>query len=181
MINIGHILLTTLVALLLSACSEFQHHRETAFAPVVTRGYGTEYWLAELNRTRQMTSEELGRTVAAWQTELETSPGDGNRIRLALLLTAGDMQVRDTAAARQLLDELDEVPANTSDRELLAIMRQIIGDQASASESILGLKRQLSRQTRRIEELEQQQRALTDIEQNIQHRDSQPGIEHGAE
>jgi len=179
--NIGHIMRTTLVALLLSACSEFQHHRETAFAPVVTRGYGTEYWLAELNRTRQMTSEELGKTVAAWQAELEIKPGDGNRIRLALLLTAGNMQVRDFARARQLLDELDEAPANTSDRELLAIMRQIIDEQASASESIHTLKRQLSRQNRRIEELEQQQRALTNIEQNIEQRDSLPAIKNGEE
>lgn len=176
-----YIIYAAFVVLVLSSCSEFQHRRDTALAPVVTLGYGTDYWLAELNSTRQMMPEERARTVEAWQQELDNEPDDGNRIRLALLLTVGDEQIRDPARASKLLDELDAAPAKASEKELVTIMRLIIDEQTRAGESISKLNRQLGKQNRRIRELEQQQRALTNIEQNIEHRDSLPASKNGEE
>ncbi len=167
------------LVLALPACSEFQTHSSGGYAPVVTRGYGTDAWLAELHHTRQMTADELQQTVTAWEQGLKDDPDTGNRIRLALLLTAGDTAVRDPQRARELLDELDPLPENTSDRELVALLRQMLDEQGQAGLAIRKLKKQVRNQDRRIQELEKQQRALTDIEQNIQQRDILPDLENG--
>ena len=176
-----HIWPFVLSMLALTACSELQPYRSGGYAPVVTRGYGTDYWLAELDQTRQMTPNEIRETVQTWEQEFRDDPSAGNRIKLALLLTAGDAPARDPKRARELLEELDEAPVNTSDRELLIIMRQILDDQEQAGATIDKLNKQIKKQGRRIKELEQQQRALTDIEQNIQQRDDQQDIENGSQ
>jgi hypothetical protein len=173
-----HFWLFLLLVPALTACSEIQHHRNIGYAPVVTRGFGTEYWLTELNRTRHMTSEEIQQTASSWEQEFHEEPTDGNRIRLTLLLTAGDERVRDLQRARSLLDGVAEVPASISDRELLTIIRQILYEHERSSESLSKLNMQLKKQNLRIEELEQQLRALTDIEQNIQQRDTQMDTDH---
>ena len=168
-----------LLVLSLTACSEFQFLRSTGYAPVVTGGYGTDYWLVELRNTREMTPEEIRQTVKAWERELHEDPSAGNHIKLALLLTAGDAPARDPKRARELLDDIDPAPVNTSDRELIAILRQILDEQDQANIAISKLKKQARQQSWRIKGLEQQLQALTDIEQNIQQRDTQPDIENG--
>ena len=165
--------------LALTACSELPSHKSTWHAPIVTWGYGTEHWLGELHKTREMTPDEIRQTVKAWEQELRDAPRDGNRIKLALLLTAGNAPARDPKRARELLEGLDEAPVNTRDQELVTILRQILDEQDHASLAISRLRKQAGKQDRRIRELEQQQRALTDIEQNIQQRNFQPAIEHG--
>lgn len=170
-----------LLVLVLAACSEFQPLRNTGYAPVVSRGDGIDYWLTELYNTREMTPEEIRQTVEAWEKELKDDPSAGNHIKLALLLTAGNTPARDPKRARELLDGLLKAPLDTSDRELITILRQILDEQDQASSAISKLKKQALQQSRRIKELEQQLQALTDIEQNIQQRDVLPDIEYDAQ
>jgi hypothetical protein len=167
-----------LFVLVLANCSEFQHNARTDTAPVVTRGYGTDYWLAELHKTRTMTPDEIQKTLKSWEQELNNHPGVGNQIKLALLLTTGDASIRDPKRARVLLDGLDLPPDNTSDQELVTILRQMIDEQDQANMAISTLKKQTRKQTLHIKELEQQQRALTDIEQKIQQREIPPSLEN---
>lgn len=171
--------LFVLLLLALTACSELQPYKSTWHAPVVTWGYGTGQWLGELHNTREMTPDEIRQTVKAWEQELRDDPRDSNRIKLALLLTVGDAPARNPKRARELLEGLDEATVNTSDQELVTILLQILDEQDHASLAISRLRKQAGKQGRRIRELEQQQRALTDIEQNIQQRNFQPDIEHG--
>jgi len=166
-----------LLTLPFTACSEFQPYSESGYAQVISRGYGVDYWLAELYNTRGMTPAELRQTVSDWEQEFHDDPNAGSRIKLALLLTVGDAPARDRKRARELLEGLGETPVKTSDRELVAILRQILDDQDQASMAISKLRKQAGEQSERIKELEQQQQALTDIEQNIQQRDIQPDIE----
>ena len=173
-------LVWTLVLFLLSftACSEFQSHRSNGYAPVVSRGNGIDYWLEELHNTREMTPDEIRQTVQAWEQELRDDPSADNHIKLALLLTAGDASVRDPKRARELLIDLDLAPCNTSDRELVTILWQILDEQDQANITTSKLRMQARQQSERIKELEEQQRALTDIEQNIQERDIQPDLDY---
>jgi hypothetical protein len=57
----------------------------------------------------------------------------------------------------------------------------MIDEQNQANKEISTLKKQTRKQTLRIKELEQQQRALTDIEQNIQQREIPPDLENEGE
>ena len=166
-----------LFVLVLTNCSEFQHYAHTGYAPSETQGVGINYWLVELHNTRAMTPDEIRQTVTAWEQALHDDPSAGNHIKLALLLTVGDTSVRDPKRARELLDGLDPVPDNSSDQELVSILRQIINEQDRAEVAISTLKQQTSKQTLRIRKLEQQQRAMTDIEQNNQQREISPDLE----
>ena len=167
-----------LLLLVLTACSEFQPRTIIEYPPVVTRISGTNDTLAELHNTREMTPEEIRQTVEAWEQELKEDPSIHNHIKMALLLTAGDASARDPKRARELLDWLHEAPVKSSDRELTTLLRQILDEQGQANSAISKLKKQAGQQSRRIKELEEQQQALTDIEQNIQQRDTQPDIEN---
>jgi hypothetical protein len=57
---------------------------------------------------------------------------------------------------------------------LIIMLRQFIGEQITAEATIDDLKKLTKKKNRQIEELEQQQQALTNIEQNIQQRENQP-------
>jgi hypothetical protein len=164
--------------LILTGCSEFKPYRTTGVAPVVVRGYGADYWLEELHQTRQLPPDQLQNMADAWELEMRSEPSTSNRIRLALLLTAGGEAVRDPVRARDLLDGIEAPPKVASERELLALLRQILDEQEQARTAAKKLKKQIRSQDRRIRELEEQQRALTNIEQNIQLRDIQTDVEN---
>lgn len=166
-----------LLALATTACSEFRTYNDPGHTQVVSRVHGVDYWLAELYSTRGMTPAELQQTVSTWEQAFHDDPSAGNRIRLALLLAAGDEPARDPKRARELLDGLEATQLKTSDLELATILRQILDDQNAADMAVSKLNKQVRQQHERIKELEQQQQALTDIEQNIQQRDIQPDIE----
>lgn len=174
-----HVWLLVLFMLAVTACSELRSLSNTGNAPVISRGYGVDFWLSELHSTRGMTPDETQQTVQAWEQELHEDPGSGNHIKLALLLTVGNASARDPKRARELLNSLDPAQENTCDRELVTILRQILDEQDQANMTISKLNKQVRSQILQIKELEEQQRALTDIEQNIQQRDIQPGIENG--
>jgi hypothetical protein len=159
--------------LILGACSELQSYRGSGFAPVVTGGHrrSADDWLDELHATRTMTPQQLRHELGSRQHDFSYNPSEENRLRLVLLLAAGDEPVRDTRAARQLLEELDMPPDSPGSQELVVILKQFLDEQEVAARKLKELSRQVSRQNMRIEELEEQQKALTTIEQSIQQRE----------
>ncbi len=170
-----------LLTLAQTACSELKPYIDSGNVPVVSREYGIDYWLTELHKTRGMTPAELQQTFNIWELEFDSDPNAGNSIKLALLLTFSDAPVRDRKRARELLDGLGEIPMKTSHQELVVILQQVLDDQEQAHITISKLKKQAQKQSGRIQELELQLQALTDIEQNIQQRDNQPDIEQSNE
>jgi hypothetical protein len=61
----------------------------------------------------------------------------------------------------------------------VVILKQFLDQQRANKQKINILWEQVTEQSRRIEELEQQQKALTTIEQNIQQREKPAGTENG--
>ena len=168
---------STLIApalLMLTACSEFPYYSSTGFAPVTLKGYGADYWLTEVHETRAMTPEQRQVTLELWEQEYSNSPGISNRLRLALLLAAGDESIRDPEYALELLEGVIPEPENAADRELIIMLRQFIDEQLKAEITINTFKKLTKNKNRQIKELEQKQQALTNIEQNIQQRENQP-------
>jgi hypothetical protein len=157
--------------LVLGACSEMQSYRGSGFAPVVTGGHSADGWLDELHATRNMTPQQLHHELGSRKHNFSYDPSASNRLRLVLLLTFGGEPVRDTGQARQLLEELGTPPDSPGSQELVAILRQFLDEQEVAATKLKELSRQVSTQNTRIEELEEQQKALTTIEQSIQQRE----------
>ena len=85
--------------LMLTACSEFPYYSSTGFAPVTSKEYGADYWLAEVHETRAMTPEQRQVTLELWEQEYSNSPGISNRLRVALLLAAGNESLRNPERA----------------------------------------------------------------------------------
>ena len=160
--------------LMLTACSEFQYYSNTGLAPITSKGYSADYWLTEVHETRAMTPEQRQVTLELWEQEYSNSPGISNRLRLALLLAAGNESIRDPERALELLEGLVTEPENAGDRELIIMLRQFIDEQLTAAATINDLKKLTKKKNRQIKELEQKQQALTNIEQNIQERENQP-------
>ena len=168
---------TTLIVpalLILTACSEFQYYSSTGFAPVTSKGFGADYWLEEAHETRAMTPEQRQVALKLREQEYSNNPDTSNRLRLALLLAAGNESIRNPERALELLEEIDPEPENAGDRELIIILRQFIDEQLKTAATINDLKKLTRNKNRQIKELEQQLQALTNIEQNIQQRENQP-------
>ena len=168
---------TTLIVpalLMLTACSEFQYYSSTGFAPVTSKGFGADYWLEEAHETRAMTPEQRQVALKLREQEYSNNPDTSNRLRLALLLAAGNESIRNPERALELLEEIDPEPENAGDRELITILRQFIDEQLKTAATINDLKKLTKNKNRQIKELEQQLQALTNIEQNIQQRENQP-------
>ena len=162
--------------LMLPACSEFQYYNSTGFAPVTSKGYGADYWLTEVHETRAMTPEQRQVTLELWEQEYGNKPGISNRLRLALLLAAGDESIRNPARALELLEGVEPELDNAGDRELIVMLRYFIDEQLTAAATINDLKKLTQQKNRQIKELEEKQQALTNIEQNIQQRENQPDV-----
>jgi hypothetical protein len=173
--------LLLLAMLALSACSEFQPRSSTYYVPVISQENDLDDWLTDLHYTRSMTPDEIQLTVKAWEQSFHVNPNNSNRIKLAMLLIVGDAQARDPKRARELLEGLETMPSNISDLEFVTILQQILDERDKANLAIYRLKDKDRIQSQRIKELEEQQRALTDIEQNIQQRDIQPDTENGGQ
>jgi hypothetical protein len=165
-------ILVVTALLMLTACSEFQYY-SSEVAPVISKGYGADYWLAEVYATRAMTPEQRQVTVKLWQQEYNNNPDTSNGIRLALLLAAGDESMRNPERALELLEWIDPDMENDGDRELILILRQFIDEQFKTEAALNDLKTLAEKKNRLINELEQQLQALTNIEQNIQQRENQ--------
>jgi hypothetical protein len=160
--------------LALTACSELRYYSSTGFAPVTSKGYGADYWLAEVHAVRAMTPEQRQVTIKLWEQEYSNNPDTSNRLRLALLLTTGNESMRNPERALELLEGIDPEPGNAGDRELIIMLRQFIDGQLKTETTINDLKKLTKKKNKQIKELEQQLQALTNIEQNIQQRENQP-------
>jgi len=93
-------------------------------------------------------------------------------LRLALLLVEGSRKVRDQKRALALLKGMDGARASGSTRALARLLTQVLHDRTSARGKIVGLKHKLQQADEHVKELERQLQALTDIEQNIQQRET---------
>jgi allophanate hydrolase subunit 1 len=169
------ILVLFMMAVMLAACSELKYYSDSGFAPVIDCGSGVKNWLVELHETRAMPPEMLQQTRDAWEQEYRKDPSLNNRMRLVLLLASGEDQARDNERARQMLQELDLPAINESEQEFVSLLLQYIDEQDQSHDRINNLTQQVTRQSQRIDELEQQLRALTVIEQNIQQREKSGG------
>ena len=162
------------VLFLLTACSEFQYYSTTGFAPVTSKGYGAGYWLDQMHEVRTMAPEQRLVTYELWEQDYINKPDTNNRLKLALLLATGHESIRNQERARKILNGIDPEPVNHVDREFIILLRQFIDEQLQAEATINNLRALTKKKSRQIKELEEQQQALTNIEQNIQQRENQP-------
>jgi len=160
-----------LFLLLLAGCSNLQPAGNYELVPVVDRGSDLNGRLEELHASREMSPEELNNILATREQDFLDNPSYDNRMRLVLLLAAGDKTVQDNSRALELLEGIDAVPLSAGEQEMMLILRQFLEERVEASSKMASLARQRTEQNQRIEELEQQLRELTTIEQSIQQRD----------
>jgi hypothetical protein len=165
-----------LLAVMLTACSELQYYTGIRPATEFPEGCSVDRLMTELHDTRSMNKDELQQTLRTWEQEFQVEPSDDHRLRLALLYAAGDDSVRDPGRAQELLTEAANALDNPGDRELAAMVRQFLDEQIVANRKINDLNKQTAVQIKRIAELEQQLRALMNIEQKIQQRDNPAGV-----
>ena len=198
--------LLILLLLALSACSELQQYKSNWPASVINGEQGADYWLAELHATRGMTADQQKQILKSREQELHDNPGSNNRLRVALLLATGGEEIRDHRRALTLVEEIDPASYDVSDQEMIAVFRQLLGEERKAnrkiyilwkqlteqsqqieeleqqlteqSQRVEELEQQLTEQSQRVEELEQQLKALTTIEQKIQQREKPVVIEN---
>lgn len=163
------------VLVLLGGCSQLQPYTNRVLPPVFEGGQGANDWLGELHNTRGLTKSELQDVLEAWDQAYRDNPITNNRLRLALLLTAGDKAVRDRGRARKLLDGFNSAALGSGEQELVMILQQFLAEHEEDRGEINVLSKQVREQDQRIEELEQQQRDLTTIEQSIQQREKPAG------
>ena len=166
----------TILAVMLTACSELQSYAGIRSATVFPEGCSLSQLLTELHDTRSMNKDELQQTLRTWEQEFQADPSDDHRLRLALLYATGDESVRDPGRAQVLLTEAADAFNNPADRELAAMLRQFLDEQIVANRKINDLNKQTAEQIKRIAELEQQQRELMSIEKKIQQRDNPVGV-----
>jgi len=170
--------LLLVLAVMLTACAEFQSRENTTYSAYSTDGAGVNDWLSEMHATHAMAPKQLQHMLSYLETEFKRKPGPGNCLRLALLLAAGDEPVRDRDRAMVLLNEKCPGQYTNSEKELAAILRQLLGELDESGKIIGDMSNRIMKMNQRIEELEQQQRELTNIEQTIQHRENMPGQEN---
>ena len=170
--TIKTVLAATVLLLTLSACSELQYYSTSDFAPITSKGYGADYWLEQMHEIRTMEPEQRLVTYELWEQDYLKEPVTNNRIKLALLLATGHESIRNLERARDILGGIAPEPENHSDREFIILLKQFIDEQLQADATISDLRALNRKKTRQIKELEEQQQALTNIEQNIQQRET---------
>jgi hypothetical protein len=171
--------LLALPVILMVACSEYQTYRFQGPMPVVSKEYCVGDLLAELHLTRTMNQDQLQKTLESWEQGFHDDPIICNRLKLALLYATANQPVRDLGRAQELLDESAAGLDNAGAQELASIVHQFLEEQIDANRKVNDLKKEIAEQNKRIAELEQQQRALTRIEQKIQQRDNPEGAGDG--
>jgi hypothetical protein len=168
-----------LLTVMLTACSELQNYAGIRPAAVSPEQCSVNQLMTELRHTRPMNIDQLQKTIRTWEQEFQVDPSDKIRLKLALIYATGDMSVRDPGRAQELLAGTTDTLGNPCDKELAAIVLQFLNEQIDANRKINNLNKQIAGLNKRIAEFEQQQRALTNIEQKIQQRDTPAVIENG--
>jgi hypothetical protein len=166
--------------LLLTACSEMQALRDSepesseSVAPVVDGKRGVHGWLADFHALRTRPEQSLPAVLDAREAAFRAKPNIDNRMRLVMLLLVESEAVQDERRARLLLRGLDPLPPGPDDREFITLLTQFLNGQRDYERKLSVLWKQVTQQNKRIDELEQQLKALTNIEQNIQQREPPP-------
>lgn len=167
----------TVFAVMATACSELQSLSSVKPKTVDVEQCSVNTLMAELRDTRSMNKVQLQNTLQAWERDFQADPSDNHRLRLALLYAVGDESIRDRGRAQDLLVGAADALNNPGDRELAAMMRQLLEELTDANQKVNSLNKQVADQNKRISELVQKQRALMNIEQKIQQRDTPAVIE----
>jgi hypothetical protein len=166
-------LLLLLSCILAGGCQPVtvQHHPEGP-VPVTLRVDDVAYWLEEWDRAKGLQGDQLKQALQAREQDFAHYQDARTRLRLALLLAEGPVEVRDQARALTLLKKLDTERASASARALAALLTQNLREQVEASGKINKLEREMAQADERVKELEQQLQELTNIEQSIQQRET---------
>ena len=162
------------ILLSLAACAELQ--QAVNFPPQDQELPATVRWLEAARLIRESSPERQLSLQEDWEKAFRKNHALDTRMQLILLLATGDEQVRDPQRARRLLYDIDPLPKSAVDREFIALLQSGLEDQAQYERKLAILWKQVTVQSRRVEELEQQLHALTTIERNIQSRE-QPAVE----
>ncbi len=171
----------------LVACSELQTLRDTVapedgtrFAskvPVINGNRGVHGWLADIHALRTQPPETLVTVLEAREQAFRTKPNIENRMRLVMLLLVDVEPVGDLKRARLLLNGVDPLPSSPDERAFISLMLKFLEGKREDEQKLSVLWKQATQQNQRIDELEQQLKALTSIEQNIQQREPPPVTE----
>jgi hypothetical protein len=158
---------------MLAACQPItvQRHDEGPL-PVSVRVDDTAYWLEEWRQVSLLPESQFNLTLKNREQEFERKPDSRTRLRLGLLLATGPAPARDQRKALELLKGMDDAGASDSARALAALLVQMIEEQLWSGDKMAELKGELDTAETRIDELEQQLQALTNIEQSIQQRET---------
>jgi hypothetical protein len=158
---------------MLAACQPItvQHHDEGPL-PVSVRVDDTAYWLEEWRQVSLLPESQFKLTLKNREQEFERKPDSRTRLRLGLLLATGPASARDQRKALELLKGMDDASATDSALALAALLVQMIEEQLWSGDKMTELKGKLDTAETRIDELEQQLQALTNIEQSIQQRET---------
>ena len=168
-------ILLMLSCVVFAACQPItvQHHDEGPI-PVSVRVDDTAYWLEEWRQVSQLSEIQFKLALKNREQEFERKPDPRTRLRLALLLATGPAPERDQSRALLLLKGMDDAGASESAQALATLIMQMIEEQLWSADKITELKGKLGNADARVDELEQQLQALTNIEQSIQQRET-PG------
>jgi len=169
--RIGLAVIPLVLILAPAGCSGLQQVSGYEIVPVIDRGSDLNNRLEELHESRKLTPGQLETLLASRERDFLDNPSFNNRMNLVLLLAAGDKTIQNQARALELLEGIDSVPDSAGEQELVIILKQLLEEQVEINNRNDILSKQLSEQDGQIEELKQQLRELTTIEQNIQHRD----------
>lgn len=167
------------IILILAGCSGLQHATETEYVPVIDCGSGLISNLEQMHATRGLSEDQARMVLAVHEREYLESPSFNNRMILVLLLATGDVAIQDRERALGLLQGIDSMSLSTVEQEFLLIIRRFLDDLAESRTRLENLSGQLREQDGQIEELRQQLRELTTIEQSMQRRDKSLEIEGG--
>ena len=169
--RIGLAVIPLLFILALTGCSGLQQVSGYELVPVIDRGSDLSSRLEELHESRELTPGQSETLLASREHDFLNNPNFNNRMNLALLLAAGDKGIQNQVRALDLLEGIDPMPDSADEQELVIILKQFLEAQVEINSKNEVLSKQLSEQEKHIEELKQQLKELTTIEQNIQHRD----------
>jgi len=161
----------------LPACAELQQLQQQP-GPFTQHAVEADvvHWLEAAQLIRESSPDRQQQLLEDWEAAFHDQPLLGTRMQLVLLYATSAEQLRDRMRARRLLNGIDPLPEATADREFIALLLQILEDQGQSVRKLDILWKQVTTQNRRIEELEQQLQALTNIEKNIQSREL-PAVE----
>ncbi len=173
----------------LVACSELQALRDTVVngdgprlasdVPVIHGNRGVHGWLTDIHALRTQPPETLVTVLEAREQAFHAKPDIENRMRLVMLLLVDVEPVGDLKRARLLLNGVDPLPSSPDERAFISLMQKFLEDKREDEQKLSVLWKQATQQNQRIDELEQQLKALTSIEQNIQQREPPPVTEDG--